>query len=89
MQERKGGRQSQPDTTVLLVSLNLSKVLCQVRPVHSCINFSSLKVTQKTGNYREKGIRERGQGGQNKKGKQYNLFEKCQKWKMEKMEKKC
>lgn len=40
-------RQSQPDTTVLLVSLNLSKVLCQVFPVHSCIPFSSLKVPQK------------------------------------------
>lgn len=42
-----GKRQSQLDTSAPLVSLNLSKVLCQVFPVHSCIPFSSLKVTQK------------------------------------------
>lgn len=83
--ERKGRRQSQLDTTVPLVSLNLSKVLCQVFPVHSCIPFSSLKVTQREWALKIGG----GDGGARtkQKEKQYNLFEMCQKWKMEKMEK--
>lgn len=45
--QRKKRRQSQRDAAVPLVSLNLSEVLCQVFPVHSCIPFSSLKVAQK------------------------------------------
>lgn len=40
-------RQRQWGTAVLLVSLNLSKVLCQVFPVQPCIPFTSLKVWQK------------------------------------------
>lgn len=46
-ERKEGERQSQVDTTAPLVSLNLSKVLCQVFPVRSCIPFTSLKVTQK------------------------------------------
>lgn len=83
--ERIGRRQSQLDTTVPLVSLNLSKVLCQAFPVHSCIPFSSLKVAQKEwGPQMEGQERREYRQGQNKKKKQYNLFEMCQKWKMEK-----
>lgn len=37
-------RQRQRGTAALLVSLNLSKVLCQVFPVQPCIPFTSLKV---------------------------------------------
>lgn len=71
-EEHGGEILSRLNTAMPLVSCNLLEVLSQVLPVHSCIPFRSLKIAQKVYKWWW------WWGGE-----QYNLFEKCQKWKME------
>lgn len=81
---RGGGILSRLNTAVPWVSLDLLEMLSQVLPVHSCIPFRSLKIAQKV--YKWWWWLWGGRKDKTKRGvgvEQYNLFEKCQKWKME------
>lgn len=79
-------RQWKRDTAVLLVSRNISKVLCQVFPVHSCIPFPSLKVPQKKGVYRWRNTEGVKGNEDESKRKTIQFIWDLPKWKMEKIE---